>query len=114
MVPPEGRRVCALHDTRAALRGGAQTRVPRARSLERAMEYERYKPKSPRPLGMGAFFDFGLAMTRHSAARLPRASAWRKKSLVVPPAPQSAEERWDAEGGNSETRIARRAARYEP
>jgi hypothetical protein len=26
---------------------------------------------------------------------------------------QSAEERWDAEGGNSQTRIARRAARYE-
>jgi hypothetical protein len=77
------------------------------------MEYERYKPKSPRPFGMGAFFDFGLAMTKHFAARPPRASSWRKKGLVAPLAPQSAEERWDAEGGNSETRIARRAARYE-
>jgi len=80
------------------------------------MEYERYKPKPRRPFGMGAFFDFGLAMTRHFAARPSRASSWRKKSLVAPlapPAPQSAEERWDAEGGNSETRIARRAARYE-
>jgi hypothetical protein len=80
------------------------------------MEYERYKPKSPRPFGMGAFFDFGLAMTRHFAARSPRASAWRKKGLVAPPAPpvpQSAEERWDGEGGNSATRIARRVARYE-
>jgi hypothetical protein len=76
------------------------------------MEYERYKSKPQRPLGMGAFFDFGLAMTRHFAARSPRASAWRKKSLA-PPAPHSAEERWDAEGGNSQTRIARRAARYE-
>ena len=82
------------------------------------MEYERYKPKSPRPLGMGAFFDFGLAMTRHFDARAARASARRQKSLVVPslvvpPVAQSAEERWDAEGGNSQTRIARRAARYE-
>ena len=77
------------------------------------MEYERYKPKSPRPLGMGAFFDFGLAMTRHFAARSPRAGGWRKKSLAAPTAPQRAEERWDAEGGNSQTRIARRAARYE-
>jgi hypothetical protein len=84
------------------------------------MDYERYKPKSPRPLGrplgMGAFFDFGLAMTRHFAARSRRAGAWRKKSLVAPSdtrspaagrAPQSAEERWEAEGGNSQTRIAR-------
>jgi len=77
------------------------------------MEYERYKPKSPRPLGMGAFFDFGLAMTKHFAARSLRAGAWRKKSLVAPPAPWSAEERWDAEGGGSQTRIARRAARFE-
>ena len=76
------------------------------------MDYERYKPRSPRPFGMGAFFDFGLAMTRLVAARSPRAS-WRKKSPVAPPAPHSAEQRWDAEGGNSQTRIARRAARYE-
>jgi hypothetical protein len=61
---------------------------------------------------MGPFFDFGLAMTRHFAARSSRVSAWRKKSLVAPPAQQSAEERWDAEGGNSQTRISRRAARY--
>jgi len=54
------------------------------------MEYERYKPKRPRPPGMGPFFDFGLAMTRHFAARPPRASAWRKKALMAPLAPQSA------------------------
>ena len=77
------------------------------------MEYERYKPKSTRPFGMGAFFDFGLAMTRHFAARPSRSSSWRKKGLVAPLALQGAEQRWDAEGGNSQTRIARRAARYE-
>jgi len=76
------------------------------------MEYERYKPKSRRPFGMGPFFDFGLAMTKQFDARAARASA-RRKSLVVPPVAQAAEERWDAEGGNSQTRIARRAARYE-
>jgi hypothetical protein len=77
------------------------------------MDYERYKPTSRRPFGMGPFFDFGLAMTRQFAARAPRARVWRKKSVEAPLAPQSAEERWDAEGGNSQTRIARRAARYE-
>jgi hypothetical protein len=78
------------------------------------MNYERHKPDSRplgRPLGMGAFFDFGLAMTRHLADRTSPASAWRKK--IVPSAQQCAEERWDTEGGNSQTRIARRAARYE-
>ena len=47
------------------------------------MEYERYKPKSRRPLGMGAFFDFGLAMTRHFDARAALARARRQKSLAV-------------------------------
>jgi hypothetical protein len=74
------------------------------------MEYERYKPKYSRPFGMGAFFDYGLALERrHLAPRSPRA----KKSPAAPPQQQSAEERWDGEGGNSQTRISRRAARYE-
>lgn len=47
------------------------------------MEYERDKPKPRRPLGMGAFFDFGLAMTKHIDARAALASARRKKSLAV-------------------------------
>jgi hypothetical protein len=47
------------------------------------MEYERYKPKSPRPLGRGAFFDFGLTMARHMDARAARAIERRKKSLAV-------------------------------
>jgi hypothetical protein len=74
--------------------------------------YARSKPKSPRPLGMGAFFDYGLAVTRLCATE--GASPWRKKrSLPARQPHQSAEERWDDEGGNSQTRIARRAARYE-
>ena len=47
------------------------------------MEYERYKPKPRRPLGMGAFFDFGLAMTRYSDARAALARARRQKRLAV-------------------------------
>ena len=73
------------------------------------MEYARYKPRSPRPFGMGAFFDYGLAMARRVAPR----SSHAKKSLAAPPPQQGAEERWDGEGGNSQTKIPRRAARYE-
>ena len=69
------------------------------------MEYARYKPKRPRPFGMGAFFDYGLAVARRVAPRSSRV----KKSPAAPPPQQSAEERWDGEGGNSQTRIARRA-----
>ena len=76
------------------------------------MEYDRYNPKSRRPsrrpVGMGAFFDYGRTVTSLSAARSSRA----KKSLAAQPQ-QSPEERWDAEGGNSQTRITRRAQRYE-
>jgi hypothetical protein len=56
------------------------------------MEYERYKPKSSRPAGMGAFYDYGVAM----------AKLYPPKGR--PPAPQpeqAAEQRWDGEGGNS-------------
>lgn len=74
------------------------------------MQYARYKPKSPRPFGMGAFFDYGLAVARRV---LPRSSRVKKSLAPPPPQQQSAEERWDGEGGNSQTRIPRRAARYE-
>ena len=73
------------------------------------MQYDRYKPESRRPFGTGAFFDFGLAVTRQLAAQSSRA----KKSLPAPQPQQGAEECWDGEGGNSQTRIGRRAARYE-
>jgi hypothetical protein len=93
------------------------------------MEYSRHSPKQPRtpaiagsiaytaelasrPLGMGAFFDYALAVTRLCATQ--RAGPWwKKKSLPARHPHHSAEERWDDEGGNSQTRIARRAARYE-
>lgn len=64
------------------------------------MEYERYKPKSSRPFGMGAFFDYGVVQARRVVSRSSRA----KKSPAAPDPQQRAEERWDSEGGNSQTR----------
>ena len=72
------------------------------------MEYKRYKPKYERPFGMGPFFDYGVAMAKHLESQSLRAR--RKKSVAAPQPQQSVEERWDAEGGNSQTPIARRAA----
>jgi len=73
------------------------------------MEYDRYTSRSRRPFGMGAFFDFG----RTAMSRFARRSSRAKKSLAAAQPQQSAEERWDAEGGNSQTQITRRAQRYE-
>ena len=114
-VSPQGPRVCVLHNThvRGTARRRTDSRAPSAyRRIEPAMEYDRSKPKSRRPFGTGAFFDYGLVVTRRLAARSSRRSPWRKNSLPELQQ-QSAEERWDAEGGNSQTRTARRAARYE-
>jgi hypothetical protein len=74
------------------------------------MEYKRYKPKYERPFGMGVFFDYGAAVTKQLAARPLQMTPWRKKTLA---AQQRAEEVWDAEGGNSQTRIAPRPGRDE-
>jgi hypothetical protein len=63
------------------------------------MEYQRYKPKYERPFGMGAFFDYVLAITRQLESKSLRASG-RKKSLAAPQPQQSAEERCNGEGGN--------------
>ena len=76
------------------------------------MEYPRYKRKYERPFGRGAFSDYALAMARHLESQSIRARGARKKSLEAPQRQQSGEERWDGEGGNSQTRIARRAAQY--
>ena len=46
-----------------------------------------------RPFGMGAFFDYGVAVTKRLTAPTLRLTPWRKKSLA---AQQSAEDRWDA------------------
>ena len=71
------------------------------------MEDDRYRhlPKSQRPSGEGAFFDYGLAMSRYftyrtSRASAARANAWRKKRLPASQAQEIAEERWDTEGGS--------------
>ena len=76
------------------------------------MEYQRYKRKYERPFGRGAFFDYALAMERHLASPAIRTRTGQKKNLEAPPPQQSGEDRWDGEGGNSQTRIARRAAQY--
>ena len=71
------------------------------------MEDDRYRhqPESQRPSGKGAFFDYGLAMSRYFTYRASRASAarenaWRKKRLAGLQPQEMAEERWDAEGGS--------------
>ena len=79
------------------------------------MEYERYQPKYSRPAGMGAFFDYGMSMAKLYAPKIQSGSA-SQRPKGRPPAPQpeqAAEQRWDGEGGNSHTRTARRAERYE-
>ena len=77
------------------------------------MEYERYKPTYSRPAGMGAFFDYGMAVAKLYAPKIQSGSA-SPRLKGRPPAPQpeqAAEQRWDGEGGNSHLRIARRAER---
>jgi hypothetical protein len=79
------------------------------------MEYDRFKSSQQRPLGSGAFFDYASAVTRLHAQNLEalRARMGLKKPRSLPQNEPGAEQRWDGEGGNSQTRIARRAERYE-
>jgi hypothetical protein len=63
------------------------------------MEYEPYKPKSSRPAGMGAFFDYGVAMAKLYAPKIQ--STGPKGRPPAPQPEQAAEQRWDDEGGNS-------------
>lgn len=90
---PQGTRVCGLCNT-AHLCGGAPTRALQGRILDR-VQYERYRPKRNRPFGMGPFFDYGLAVAKNSLAKCALA---RERA----PAQQSAEERWEGEGGSPE------------
>ena len=90
-VRPLGRRVCLLPNKHAA-----QERVS---CVGDRMEYERYKPKSPRPAGMGAFFDYGTAMEQVHAPKI--ATPKRKRHPAAPQPEQAAEQRWDGEGGTS-------------
>ena len=80
------------------------------------MDYDSSTTSPYRPSGAGACFDYALlAVTRLHAKDLEasRARMDLKKPRSLPQREPSAEERWDGEGGNSETRIARRARRYE-
>ena len=79
------------------------------------MEYDRFKSGQQRPFGSGAFFDFASAVTRLHAQNLEalRSRMGLKKPRSVPQREPGAEQRWDGEGGNCQTRIARRAQRYE-
>ena len=67
------------------------------------LSYERYKRSSSRPSGMGPFFDFAAAVARRQRRR--------PKSSQAAPAPvahaDDSESRWDGEGGNTQTRVAR-------
>jgi hypothetical protein len=67
------------------------------------MEYERYKPKSSRPAGMGAFFDYGMAMAKLYAPKIEssRVRPGAKGRPLAPQPEEAPEQRWDGEGGNS-------------
>jgi len=79
------------------------------------MEYGRSKSSQHRPFGSGAFFDYALAVTQRHAKNLEalRARMGLKQPRSLPQREPDPEQRWDGEGGNSQTRIARRAERYE-
>jgi len=73
------------------------------------MEYERYQPKYSRPAGMGAFFDYGMAVAKLYAPKIQSGRASPAEGAPAgSAAEQAAEQRWDSEGGNSQTRTARR------
>ena len=75
------------------------------------LHYERWKPLRPRPSGMGAFHDFALAAGRLLKAREHRLTGrafGAGRPLPLTDADEAVE-RWYGEGGNTQTRIARRA-----
>lgn len=66
------------------------------------MDYEHYRLGSPRrPSGMGAFFDYGLAVTRFYRPKIARKTSPQPPPPQPPQPPQGAEERWEGEGGTS-------------
>jgi len=77
------------------------------------MDYDSSTTSPYRPSGAGACFDYALAVTRLHAKDLEasRARMDLKKPRSLPQREPGAEERWDGEGGNSETRIAPGRAR---
>jgi hypothetical protein len=75
------------------------------------MEDDGSKTSQHRPSGSGACFDYALEVTRLHARDLEasRAKMALKKPRSLSQGEPGAEQRWDEEGGSSETRIARRA-----
>lgn len=74
------------------------------------LHHGRYEALRPRPFGMGAFHDFAAVVARLQEPGL-KSSRGR---YAGKPAPQlrrveEADGRWYDEGGNTQTRVARRA-----
>ena len=76
---------------------------------ELRLSYERWKALRPRARGMGAFHDFAVAAAREKVQR-QRSLRRGFGALRLAPAPDAerAVERWYGEGGNTQTRVARR------
>ena len=76
---------------------------------ELRLHYERWKALRPRAPGMGAFHDFAVAAAR---AKVQEHRSTRRGfgAVRLAPAPDAelAVERWYGEGGNTQTRVARR------
>jgi hypothetical protein len=74
--------------------------------------YERWKALRPRAPGMGAFHDFAIAVARQKAKE-HRSSCRDLGAERRPPArdAEQAMDRWYEEGGNTQTRVARRGHR---
>jgi len=73
------------------------------------LHYERWKALRPRAPGMGAFHDFAVEAARQQAQehRSSRRGFGAEHRSPVPDAEQAVE-RWYDEGGNTQTRVARR------
>ena len=69
--------------------------------------YERWTALRPRAPGMGAFHDFAVEAARQQAQE-HRSSRRGFGAQRRPPDAEQAVERWYDEGGNTQTRVARR------
>lgn len=77
--------------------------------MQLRLHYERWKALRPRPFGMGAFHDFVLAARLKTHEHRPSGRAFGPPRRLPTGPAQQAIDRWYGEGGNTQTRIARRA-----
>jgi hypothetical protein len=78
--------------------------------MQLRLHYERWKALRQRPFGMGAFYDFALAAARlKTQEQRPSGRAFGPPRRLPLAAAEQAIDRWYGEGGNTQTRIARRA-----